>query len=32
MAKANERRLAAFRQAGGVVWDDASREYTPMEE
>ena len=31
MAKANERRLAAFRQAGGVVWDEASREYTPME-
>ena len=32
MARSNERRLAAFRSAGGVVWDDASREYTPMEE
>ena len=32
MARSNERRLAAFRQAGGMVWDDASREYTPMEE
>ena len=32
MAKANERRLAAFRQAGGMVWHDASEQYIPLED
>lgn len=31
-AKANEKRLAAFRQAGGVAWDSRANEYMPLTE